>query len=76
MKENTPKTRQNMKDKFNFYRDNLDAYPYRKNSPKVVVKNTTNKEAFNYYKVAFWSLVCSLIIYILIDKEIIQLLLN
>lgn len=68
LKENTPKARSNMKDKFEVYPYNLGKYPYRR---EPLIENN-KKETFNYYKLGFWILVTSIIIYYYFGDKIIQ----
>lgn len=75
LKENTPKARPNMKEKYSFYvgnskfyRGNSDTDWYTR-EPSI---ESNKKEMFNYYKLGFWILASLLVIYYFFDKNLIQ----
>lgn len=75
MKENTPKARPNMKEKYAFYIGNSRSYignPDKNWYTRESSIESNKKEMFNYYKLGFWILVVSLVIYYYFGDEIIE----
>ncbi len=69
LKENTPKARPNLHEKFDFVLDPSSRTLYTKESWKKENKKETKKEVYNYYKLWFWILIWLIIIYFFLGKE-------